>query len=140
VSQVLRDYLARPGGPYIVTTKRQGRREAGWSGWTPWEVLSRRAVATLDDARDEVERRWTATLPWAQEGIRGRIDLKITESGGTVTLPDGTIIEVEATTWQWLAARTDLFDRQSVARYAGQGDTNVQRRILDAYNARQGSS
>jgi hypothetical protein len=103
-----------------------------------FRVVSRRAVATLDEARDECERLWTATLPWAQEGTRGLVNLKVSESGGTVgPLPDGTIIEVEAVTWRTLATRAGISDYHVSADAAHDGDVMAQRQILDAFNASQ---
>jgi hypothetical protein len=102
--------------PYIVTTKRRGYMGLGLVR-SP-RVVSRRAVATLEEAQDLV-REAGATVTAAV----------ITESGGTITLPDGTVIEVEQTTWWTLASHAGFkgANRAAQAEYL----------ILDAYNARQ---
>jgi hypothetical protein len=121
-------------GPYIVTTKR---------GNPPFPnnavLLSRVAVATLGDARKR------ASGVVAESALRGapltvltRAALTLPESGGTITLPDGPVIEVEATTWQVLWHVSDL-DAEELAGALG-GIEACQQRILDAYNARQESA
>jgi hypothetical protein len=94
--------------PYIVTTKYPHDRPA-LMGSIPRRE-SRRAVATLEEAHEHVSDIIDA------HGSGGRA-WAWHESGGTVgPLPDGTLIEVEAVKWS---------------------DSEAQRRILDAYNARQ---
>jgi hypothetical protein len=103
--------------PYIVTTKRRGYMGLGLVR-SP-RVVSRRAVATLEEAQDLV-REAGATVAAAV----------ITESGGTITLPDGTVIEVEQTTVEAIA--------NEVVPAAGHFWTAADvPKILDAYNARQ---
>ena len=67
--------------PYIITTKQQ-RPVALVTGDSPaYDVISRRAVATLEEIYSA--------------GILGR-GVVLPESGGTVgPLPDGTLIDVE---------------------------------------------
>lgn len=93
--------------PYIVTTK-----------------ASRRAVATLDEARavirDHVVNAGVA---------HGTTADPITNSGGTVgPLPDGTVIEVRPVAVDELAGA--VFDRDDYAPY-------FESDIIDAYNERQ---
>jgi hypothetical protein len=107
--------------PYIVTTKREiPETPAGRSRLADHD---RRAVAGLDEAREELHRR----------GLPSR---HITRSGGKVgPLPDRTVIEVELTTWQVLWYVSDL-DAEELAGALG-GIEACQQRILDAYNDRQ---
>jgi hypothetical protein len=95
------------------------------------------AVATLEKARDVAHEQMT-DLRTASHGKGGEwIDYfhevtDLPESGGTITLPDGTVIEVKPTTWFALAVsvRLDLAER------AERGDAEAQQRILDAWNER----
>jgi hypothetical protein len=128
-------------GPYIVTTKRRlaGRvnvptADAGPQpfGGERYRVLSRRAVATLDEARMHTWRTVSLQAAYAVSALP--------ESGGTVgPLPDGTVIEVEATTWQALAEYGGLLSDGGLIYAAERGSPDAQQRILDAYNARQHS-
>jgi hypothetical protein len=134
-------------GPYIVTTKR---------GDPPFPnnpaILSRRAIATLDEARifctTYISDRWSFRSerfakadgdryqPSAAEPYDFAISLP--ESGGTIgPLPDGMVIEVEATTWLDLAREAGLPDMRLFARRAELDVPGWQRLVLDAYNARQ---
>jgi hypothetical protein len=104
--------------PYIVTTKRTVPTDLGRDEVADAGVLSRRAVATLEEAQDLV-REAGATVTAAV----------ITESGGTITLPDGTEIEVEQRQWCQLA---------EAVGWDFHGDAHrSEAELLDAYNARQ---
>src|SRR4051794_23926233 len=87
--------------PYIVTTKRDRAATYLPSSWKIGEprVLSRRAVAALDG-----QAIWNALygveIPDREETVEAIAALP--KSGGTITLSDGTVIEVEATTWRRL--------------------------------------
>jgi hypothetical protein len=105
--------------PYIVTTKRLGPDEGTGHVLARYSV-SRRAVATLEEAQDLV-REAGATVTAAV----------ITESGGTITLPDGTEIEVEQTTPQAIYA--ELRPHSSLPWWRNY----TLDALLDAYNARQ---
>lgn len=90
--------------PFIVTTKRPvdavdcGHPEAPRDGWP----VSRRAVATLEEAR-------TAAQKPCGKDLMARLEASlIPESGGTVSLPDGTVIEVESSTAQTLIDSLDV--------------------------------
>lgn len=124
-------------GPYIVTTKRhvpEWHRDHMLTLKAHDEILSRVAVATLEDARDRIEK---------TEGYAGNVYDDLPESGGTITLPDGTVIEVEETTW----IRLVMDIRAKASKTAGRdgldtlgamdGDTEAQRQILDAFNAQE---
>lgn len=103
-------------------------------------TVSRVAVATLEEARGKVcetllsypnrtSPAWDALFTDA---------LTIPESGGTITLPDGTVIEVEQTTW--LALSEAVRDRSVpeiayLVMKAEQGSPEAQQRILDAFTA-----
>lgn len=91
--------------PYIITTRRptspaSGLKLDAWLG-----DVSRRAVTTLEGAREACV---TIVQPYASEelrGVRGPIAgpvagiclglMRKDWSGDTITLPDGTTIEVE---------------------------------------------
>jgi hypothetical protein len=104
--------------PYIVTTKQ---RVPNWDGVGDAPLMRgfRRAVTTLEKAQDLV-REAGATLTAAV----------ITESGGTITLPDGSVIEV---------VPMDEEEMRSYASISGVNDAyeRPMTEILDAYNARQ---
>jgi hypothetical protein len=134
-------------GPYIVTTKRRPPAAAyvrGLGVRPRADVLSRRAVATLDGAkRYAISDNSGAWVNEPREGKRpddwqAALDaiLALPESGGTVgPLPDGTIIEVEATKYKRLRALLDAEARRHVD-HAPDPEAWKQR-ILDAYNARE---
>ena len=66
------------------------------SVWTPaTEVVSRVAVASLEEARDKV-----ALLAADTMLTRAGVIIAIRESGGRVSLPDGTEIKVVRTTYE----------------------------------------
>jgi hypothetical protein len=81
-------------------------------------VVSHRAVATLEEARQIV----AAKLPTDASVY----DLGLPDSG-TVTLPDGTVIEVEPVLWHTLAAIVG----EDGYRYRGE---HQHAEILDAFN------
>jgi hypothetical protein len=128
-------------GPYIVTTKRQlaGRvnvptADAGPQpfGGERYRVLSRRAVATLDEA--------VQVIFTALDGLKTHRRVRqMIEAGPIGPLPDGTIIEVEATTWQALAEYGGLLSDGGLIYAAERGSPDAQQRILDAWNTRQAS-
>lgn len=138
--------------PYIVTTKRPHCdvcKDAGGAG--PLDpcpecnrygelsgadrsdmsvVVSRRAVATLEEAFNNVPPAVRSTL-----GLLDKL-LALPESGGTVRLPDGTVIEVDRLTWVELAV-TAKMDRPRLAAYDALNSRRARRRIIDAFNASQ---
>jgi hypothetical protein len=114
--------------PYIVTTTKTvppgpstGREET--------LVLSRRAVATLDEAQrtayDAVRALTGGSAdPLTAVTVASSI-VALPESGGTIgPLPDGTVIEVERLTRDELGERVFAFGRESA--------TLAQ--IIDTYN------
>jgi hypothetical protein len=106
--------------PYVVTTKR---RDEDQPGVTVSRVLSRRAVATLGEARGLAALSCGISNP---EHLRAAS--RLPESGGTVgPLPDGTVIQVERVTWAELLP----MDERPLLPHM------TQRELLDAYNARQ---
>jgi hypothetical protein len=121
--------------PYIVTTKRP---EPKGSDPVLWAYVSRRAVATLEEAR-----RYALTVADEHEGEMWSPAMleAVYEFGGEGTvgpLPDGTVIEVVQTTWLDLARQAGLAEHVgSLATDAERGFTYAPPRILDAYNARQ---
>lgn len=90
--------------PYIVTTKE---RIGGTDLVIPGErTVSRRAVATLDEARELAATaagnagNWSNTLDAALCRGAAKQARALSESGGPVgPLPDGTTIEVELIGW-----------------------------------------
>ncbi len=120
--------------PYIITTidgygiKRYGIDVARHV------ASARRAVATLDEARERVAIQASDRDGWNREG------LELPAIGGTVgPLPDGTVIEVEQVDW---------IDFERLAREAAgtTGDLppietfdndRYRAEIIDAYNAAQ---
>jgi hypothetical protein len=105
--------------PYIVTTKRLARNVIDRNAW---QVVSRRAVDTLEEARERALSAGAST----RDVLRN-----ISESGGTVgPLPDGTVIEVEQVTW----AALDLRSSRRAADYEPR--ELAKQPILDAFNAK----
>jgi hypothetical protein len=114
--------------PYIVTTKRRGYMGLGLVR-SP-RVVSRRAVATLEEANEAVHR-IVHDLPGKWQITTLAKCTPLPDSGGTVgPLPDGTVIEVEQISWD------DLRDQCPEHLPRAEGQTR-QAAILDAYNARQ---
>lgn len=120
--------------PYVITTRntdpRQRMAVEPNGRWT--DVTSRRAVATLDEARE------AARETIYRQEMSGRANdpqfvkvarefHRIDDEGGTVgPLPDGTVIEVE---WVTLAAMAG----SPVANYNPAHTAE----IIDAFNAAQ---
>jgi hypothetical protein len=77
----------------------------------------RRAVATLEEVHKTVY-----PMPGA---------------GGKVTLPGGAVITVERVNWDALVDALGAWELIGYELSADEGDPEAQRRILDAYNARQ---
>jgi hypothetical protein len=152
--------------PYVVTTKRPcldcfdgiskepdpalvADPEVPWHmTWKPCEtcadetcptgyIVSRRAVATLEEARiyasTWITDRWSSSPAFARgDGDLYRPETRpmvaqadaLPESGGTVgPLPDGTVIEVEVIWWEDLRERAGLdrdaltLDAQTIAAF-----------------------
>ena len=112
--------------PYVITTRQPETHEPGFDGQLGNYVsgsVSRRAVATLEEARDVAQSLFTTHAKADAPAWR-----LIEDDGGTIgPLPDGTVIEVEAVGWQDLAERT-LTAVNAVAEHHDE--------ILYAYNAR----
>jgi hypothetical protein len=109
--------------PYIVTTRRPDRSYDHEVLGEDRGGVSRHAVATLEEAQDHIYS-VCAEGETDDEIIADEID-RMPEQGGTITLPDGTVIEVEQTRWiDLIHASTATTDSSDQA-------------ILDAYNARQ---
>jgi hypothetical protein len=108
--------------PYIVTTKRRGYMGLGLVR-SP-RVVSRRAVATLEEAQGHVDVVVQEVVGWNTDA--GHV---IGPDGGTVgPLPDGTVIEVERISIAELARRAGI----TVPRA-----WHTRTYLVDAYNARQ---
>lgn len=78
--------------PYIITTIKGYAIERYGIDVARQTDSKRHAVATLDEARAVAR----AAIPSGQpsHGARGDAE-QLPRSGGTITLPDGTVIEVE---------------------------------------------
>jgi hypothetical protein len=114
--------------PYIVTAKRPCATEYGAQF-----SLSRRAVATLEEAQETA---WDVACNHL--GGDPAPFVALPESGGTVgPLPNGTVIEVEQTTWAALAEAADEDWWIALAEREDEGNATARQTILDAYNARQ---
>jgi hypothetical protein len=116
--------------PYAITTKRP-RREGIPVSAADFVIASRRAVATLEEAREECDKivRLRAKDPDEFERLIWA-SMALPESGGTVgPLPDGAVIEVAPTAIGDIAE--DAFSDRSI-------DPNPMTwtEIIDAYNAR----
>jgi hypothetical protein len=146
--------------PYIIITKRpcpEGHSEpllqgdgGGWDGSnyrTPCsvcddrcEVVSRRAVATLEEAWAEAHRIVNAQPHRLSDPLWNNAIEAWPKSGGMIgPLPDGTVIEVGASSWVHLAleARRDKSLRPLPVVEAGQGDLKAAAAIIAAFNAKQ---
>lgn len=130
--------------PYVITTtpgdvreaeERNGARLTGiMDGSQPAtpdsEAATRDALAKLDRMKS---RRAVATVlalgNYLAEEHPDALDLvaKLPDSGGTITLPDGTVIEVEPHHIVWFEAELEARG----IRTAGMSDAEV----LDAYDA-----
>lgn len=108
--------------PYVITTN-QGRA----FGRSPIRVLSRRAVATLDEAQKEAAK--------GQQGlVRASIAAEFSrfpEQGGTINLPDGTEIEVSPADWAYVSRAAGFFPHPDPS-------DETQTQILSAFNTSQG--
>jgi hypothetical protein len=113
--------------PFVITTTRPTLRHAepGTVGvpnqYYP-TVLSRRAVATLEEARVAAAK---LLRERSEEGKAQGVEMWLPKSGGTIgPLPDGTVIEVERVKIAALAAM--------VPRLLEDGEN-----VIAAYNAAQ---
>jgi hypothetical protein len=113
-------------GPDIVTTKLHARECLDClCGLDCMETLSRIAVATLEDAGQEVFEFFSGI--YTQARCRRMI-----ESGELpLTLPDGTVIEVEQVTYPDIAFLGEFTDSEMRAL------ANTEQALLDAFNARE---
>lgn len=115
--------------PYVITTKTPA---VTVSDEACMRVLSRHAVATLEEARAAIlaDLGDMNAIGGPEDELVGNV-LDISESGGTVgPLPDGTVIEVEQIGWAtlWQDVRPDPPTDSPLWS---------EERIIDAYNARQ---
>jgi hypothetical protein len=133
--------------PYVVTTKRPTPIVAGGHGWDSDEyglvdnenpIVSRHAVATLEEARDKgwaEARRHLHVDQGASEWVRwGDAFRDLPESGGTVgPLPDGTVIKVEPTSKQALFDALPVDDQRSLPTWP----LPTLAMVIAAFNARE---
>lgn len=95
-------------------------------------LLSRVAVGSLEEAIEIAD----ALAEKADAHWYTHDDFK--PSGGAVDLPDGTRIEVRATTWVVLSDEAKMSDYHVTAAAANEGDERAQLAILAAWNAEHG--
>lgn len=120
-------------GPFIVT--HRANIGVDYDGKESWVVDSRRAFASLEDAREHA---WTTI----HQIDASRVSLSATrmkwaqlpETGGTVELPDGTVLEVEPTTIVALGRAAGL--PGPTGGYDPSQPTSA-RTVLEAFNAKQ---
>jgi hypothetical protein len=112
--------------PYIITTKRQtpfGRAGGQTIGGPVDVIVSRRANATLEDARESARDATAAHCGDYALAEWDEMALTLPESGGTIgPLPDGTVIEVK---WAGLGDLAFAIGRMLAP----------DEKIIDAYNA-----
>lgn len=106
------DGAAVSGPPYIVSHVNPevfyGDDHCGHIA--PEEVLSRVAVGSLEEAKGAIfveiaDPGGPASTPFSVPRSVARMKAaRLPESGGSVSLPDGTRVEVRATTWLGLAS------------------------------------
>lgn len=105
--------------PYIITTTRRTHRCTN----PAHEHVTRRAVAALDKVRDVIY------ALGANYGHMAHLDLDGT-SHLPITLPDGTMIKVERTTYLALDGSEGMGETEPI-------EPATHKAILEAYNAAQ---
>lgn len=119
--------------PYIVTTKQPDLVSAQVRNMRGGLVLSRLAVATLGEAKRSVR----SVISHHDDETIDLGDALVQFGGGSITLPDGTVIEVEQTTWDQLAKKALSYkEYHDSGTYWAEPSPDVQQRILDAWNAK----
>lgn len=116
--------------PYVITTTTPDPCVAYSTPRKP--LVTRRAVATLDEAQRLVDNRREQDAlnarPWSV-AVRGLLN----KGGGTIgPLPDGTVIEVEQITWPALALSAGLSYPAHVGEMAARGSEKARSEILAA--------
>jgi hypothetical protein len=118
-------------GPYIITTKRE---RTMYQPGDPRRVKeSRRAVAALDE-RAIWNSLYGVEVPDREETVEKIATLP--ESGGTVELPDGTVIEVEAVSRNAFADMLSTFSSVSGLVWPATNDKVLAAQIV-SFNAQQ---
>lgn len=132
--------------PYIITTRRSYEQRPGTNdlGQTV-EQTTRRAVATLDEAREAARLAVHAAHAAYGQSWNNRWEgWAVTEwyighdAGGTVgPLPDGTVIDVARVGWRSLVDAIPTLGTYRVPRSPDADDVAA---MLDVYNAAQQAS
>jgi hypothetical protein len=124
--------------PYVITTNRQDERPSRVGYADDMRVISRRAVATLEEARravrtDLTQKHHVNPVGKHMRDISALFNHNMREHGKHTVgpLPDGTVIEVARVRWDVI--REEALKHQSIDRYPGDGGQPV----IDAYNARE---
>jgi hypothetical protein len=115
-------------GPYVVMTKRFEPYGSSPDDGGRTRLLSTVAVATLEDRAALID----AGVPPFSEV------LDAVQAGETrIEARNGTVIEVEPTTWYALTERAGITDYNITAARAWDGNVEAQQRIFDAFNAQE---
>jgi len=133
--------MSAPAGPYTVEHRRfcdDCNGDGGVLDWEDGRVVGSEACARCDEGRIVVSRWAYATLEEVHRAVVPMLDKggvanapavayrTLPESGGTIKLPDGSEIVVEATNWPKLASQVD------------DGAYLPETRIVAAWNAEYG--
>jgi hypothetical protein len=128
--------------PYIATTKRSNTEtcecdpmDEGWCGRETMRTVSRRAVATLEEARAHAHSA-ASERGWSTRQNHDDIEA-LPDSGGTVTLPDGASIEVRQVGWGYIAAEAGQSNPQVTYVNGTRLNDAEKRFLLDAFNTRE---
>lgn len=122
--------------PYIVKTLRHDAEHDHGDGPASWIVLSDVAVAALNEAADQAEMVVRSLIPVSDPEFNGLLLWAKTmpQQGGSVSLPDGTTIEVERRSY------SDLCEAVGRDINSMEGSTYVVcLSVLNLYNAAFGS-
>jgi hypothetical protein len=97
-------------GPYVVTRRERVRLpEDRGDDLGRERVLSQRAVAGLEKARIAAHEIARKQRPIGSGDVLAAMaaTMRITDAGGRVELSDGSVVEVEVTTWPRLAGEVE---------------------------------
>lgn len=123
--------------PFIVTTMLRGGRDGFQANH---EVVSRRAVATLDEARSACVDALPEDIGLPREVAMLAAQIRgLAASGGKVgPLPDGTVIEVRSHAWYEIATQAGIVEAGLLGAYAERDPEGPSaQKILAAFNARE---
>lgn len=124
-------------GPFVVTHYEHVQK---MDADAPVRVdVYREAFATLGDRDRAICVRLLNSVPIGAQPDLYRQVSALGEPGGSIRLPNGDVIEVEATTWSDLVLPSrNAISALFVVAEARKGDADCQRSILAAWNAEHG--